>query len=125
MAALVGPSGAGKTTLTYMLPRLYDPTSGNISLDGYGLKDLSQQSLAAQIGMVTQETYLFHDTIRANLAYAKADANDEELIHAAKAANIYDFIQSLPDGFDTVVGERGYRLSGGEKQRLAIARVVR
>lgn len=124
LAALVGPSGAGKTTLTYMLPRLYDPTSGRITLDGQDLRDVTQQSLAGQLGMVTQETYLFHDTIRRNLTYARADARDEDLVQAARAANIYDFIQKLPDGFDTVVGERGYRLSGGEKQRLAIARVV-
>lgn len=124
LAALVGPSGAGKTTLTYLFPRLYDPTEGVITLDDHDLRDVTQESLAAQIGMVTQETYLFHDTIRANLIYAKQDATDEELINAAKAANIYEFIQKLPDGFDTTVGERGYRLSGGEKQRLAIARVV-
>lgn len=124
LAALVGPSGAGKTTLTYLFPRLYDPTEGAITLDDHDLRDVTQESLAAQIGMVTQETYLFHDTIRANLIYAKQDATDEELINAAKAANIYEFIQKLPDGFDTTVGERGYRLSGGEKQRLAIARVV-
>ncbi len=124
LVALVGPSGAGKTTLTYMLPRLYDPTEGSISLDGEDLKNISQQSLAEQMGMVTQETYLFHDTIRANLVYARPDATDKELIHATKSANIYDYIQSLPHKFDTVVGERGYRLSGGEKQRLAIARVV-
>jgi ATP-binding cassette subfamily B protein len=124
LVALVGPSGAGKTTLTYMLPRLYDPTEGNITLDGINLRDVSQQSLARQLGMVTQETYLFHDSIRRNLTYARADATDEALTEATKAANIYDFIQNLPNGFDTVVGERGYRLSGGEKQRLAIARVV-
>jgi ATP-binding cassette subfamily B protein len=124
LVALVGPSGAGKTTLTYMLPRLYDPTDGRITLDGHNLRDVSQVSLAEQIGMVTQETYLFHDTIRVNLAYARPDASDAELTAAARAANIYDFIASLPNTFDTVVGERGYRLSGGEKQRLAIARVV-
>ncbi|MDH5605916.1 MAG: ATP-binding cassette domain-containing protein, partial [Anaerolineae bacterium] len=124
LVALVGPSGAGKTTLTYMLPRLYDPTSGSISLDGHDLRDVTQESLAFQIGMVTQETYLFHDTIRTNLSYARMDAPDKDLVSAAKAANIYDFIAGLPNGLDTVVGERGYRLSGGEKQRLAIARVV-
>jgi len=110
--------------LTYLLPRLYDPTEGSITLDGHNLRDVTQRSLADQMGIVTQETYLFHDTIRRNLTYARGDASDEELIEATKAANIYDFIRQLPNGFDTVVGERGYRLSGGEKQRLAIARVV-
>jgi ATP-binding cassette subfamily B protein len=124
LAALVGPSGAGKTTMTYLLPRLYDPTTGSITLDGTDLRDVTQESLAEQIGMVTQETYLFHDTIRANMAYARPDATDPDLEQAAKAANIWDFVQSLPDGLGTVVGERGYRLSGGEKQRMAIARVV-
>ena len=124
LAALVGPSGAGKTTVTYMLPRLYDPTEGRITLDGYDLRDLSQESLAQNIGMVTQETYLFHDTVRANLLYAHPDATQAELEAACRAANIHDFIAELPDGYDTVVGERGYRLSGGEKQRLAIARVI-
>jgi ATP-binding cassette subfamily B protein len=124
LVALVGPSGAGKTTLTYLLPRLYDPTEGRILLDGHDLRGLTQRSIAAQMGIVTQETYLFHDTIRRNLDYARAGTDDAELVVAAKAANIYDFIRQLPNGFDTVVGERGYRLSGGEKQRLAIARVV-
>ncbi len=122
--ALVGPSGAGKTTITYLLPRLYDPTGGRILIDGHDLRDVTQSSLAAQMGMVTQETYLFHDTIRANLLYAKSDATQAELEAACRAANIYDMIADLPQGFDTTVGERGYRLSGGEKQRLAIARVI-
>jgi ATP-binding cassette subfamily B protein len=106
------------------LPRLYDPTEGRITLDGHDLRDVSQESLAQQIGMVTQETYLFHDTVRANLIYAHPDATQPELEAACRAANIHDFIAGLPDGYDTVVGERGYRLSGGEKQRLAIARVL-
>jgi ATP-binding cassette subfamily B protein len=124
LAALVGPSGAGKTTITYLLPRLYDPTEGRITLDGHDLRSVTQESLAQQIGMVTQETYLFHDTVRANLLYARPGATQAELEMACQAANIHDFIAGLPDGYDTVVGERGYRLSGGEKQRLAIARVV-
>ena len=124
LIALVGPSGAGKTTITYLLPRLYDPTEGRITLDGHDLRDVTQESLAAQIGMVTQETYLFHDTVRANLMYAKQDATDAEIETAARAANIHDFITKLPNGYDTVVGERGYRFSGGEKQRIAIARVI-
>jgi len=124
LAALVGPSGAGKTTLTYLLPRLYDPTRGRILIDGHDLRNLTLASIAAQIGMVTQETTLFHDTIRTNLLYAKSDATLEELEQACRAANIHDFIHDLPDHYDTVVGERGYRLSGGEKQRIALARVI-
>ncbi|MCL4826483.1 MAG: ABC transporter ATP-binding protein/permease [Caldilinea sp.] len=124
LTALVGPSGAGKTTITYLLPRLYDPTSGRITLDGRDLRDIALDSLTQQFGVVSQETYLFHDTIRANLLYAKADATQTELEAACRAANIHDMIAALPDGYDTLVGERGYRLSGGEKQRLAIARVI-
>lgn len=124
LVALVGPSGAGKTTLTYLIPRLYDPTEGRILLDGHDLRDVTLASLAAQVGMVTQETHLFHDTIRTNLLYAKLDATQKEIEAACRAANIHDFITGLPDGYDTIVGERGYRLSGGEKQRLAIARVI-
>lgn len=124
LAALVGPSGAGKTTLTYLIPRLYDPTAGRILIDGLDLRDVTLESLSQQIGMVTQETYLFHDTIRTNLLYARLDATQAELEDAAKAANIHDFIAGLPEGYDTVVGERGYRLSGGEKQRIALARVI-
>ncbi len=124
LAALVGPSGAGKTTITYLLPRLYDPTAGRILVDGHDLRNLTLRSISRQIGMVTQETYLFHDTIRANLLYAKPSASQAELEEACRLANIHDFIAQLPEGYDTVVGERGYRLSGGEKQRLAIARVI-
>ncbi|HSG46101.1 MAG TPA: ATP-binding cassette domain-containing protein, partial [Anaerolineales bacterium] len=124
LIALVGPSGAGKTTMTYLIPRLYDPTEGVIRIDGRDLKDVTLNSLAAAIGMVTQETYLFHDTIRTNLTYAKMDATQAEIETAAKAANIHQFIMDLPDGYDTIVGERGYRLSGGEKQRIALARVI-
>ena len=124
LTALVGPSGAGKTTITYLLPRLYDPTAGRITLDGIDLRDIALDSLAQQFGIVSQEAYLFHDTIRANLLYAKADATPAELEAACRAANIHEMIAALPDGYETVVGERGYRLSGGEKQRLAIARVI-
>lgn len=124
LVALVGPSGAGKTTLTYLIPRLYDPTDGRILLNDYDLRDLNLDSLSNQIGMVTQETYLFHDTIRTNLVYARLDATQEEIEAAARAANIHDFISNLPQGYDTIVGERGYRLSGGEKQRIALARVI-
>lgn len=124
LVALVGPSGAGKTTITYLIPRLYDPTEGKITLDGHDLRDLTRHTLATNIGMVTQETYLFFDTVRANLLYARPEASEAEMIAAARAANIHDFIMGLPDGYDTVVGERGYRLSGGERQRIAIARVI-
>jgi ATP-binding cassette subfamily B protein len=124
LVALVGPSGAGKTTMTYLIPRLYDPTGGRILIDGHDLRDVTLASLTGQIGMVTQETYLFHDTIRVNLLYAREDASQPELEAAARAANIHDFVMGLPNGYETIVGERGYRLSGGEKQRLALARVI-
>ncbi len=124
LVALVGPSGAGKTTITYLLPRLYDPTDGRICLDGHDLREISQQSLAQTIGMVTQQTYLFHDTVKANLLYARPQATQAEIEAACQAANLHHFIISLPKGYETVVGERGYRLSGGEKQRLSIARVI-
>ena len=124
LAALVGPSGAGKTTVTYLIPRLYDPTEGRVLIDGHDLRDVSLATLTRQVGMVTQETYLFHDTVRANLLYAKTSVTQDETERAARAANIHDLIMKLPQGYDTIVGERGYRLSGGEKQRVAIARVI-
>jgi ATP-binding cassette subfamily B protein len=124
MVALVGPSGAGKTTATYLVPRLYDPTEGAVRLDGHDLRDLNLDSLARHVGMVTQETYLFHASLRENLLYANPGATPEQLEAACRAANIHDFIAGLAEGYDTVVGERGYRLSGGEKQRVAIARVL-
>ena len=124
MAAFVGPSGAGKTTITQLVPRFYDPQSGTIRVDGHDVRDVTLASLRENIGIVTQETYLFHDTIAANLRYARSDATDAELIAAARAANIHEFIASLPDGYRTTVGERGHKLSGGERQRLAIARVL-
>jgi ATP-binding cassette subfamily B protein len=124
MAAFVGPSGAGKTTITQLVPRFYDPSSGTVRIDGLDVRDLTLASLRENIGIVTQETYLFHDTIAANLRYAREDASEAEVIAAARAANIHNFIASLPDGYATVVGERGHKLSGGERQRLAIARVL-
>ncbi|GCE26914.1 hypothetical protein KDA_23980 [Dictyobacter alpinus] len=124
LAALVGPSGAGKTTMTYMVPRLYDVDSGSVEIDGHNVKDIALASLGELIGVVTQETYLLHSSVRDNLLYARADATEEEMIAAAKAAAIHDRIMELTDGYDTIVGERGYRLSGGEKQRIAIARVI-
>jgi ATP-binding cassette subfamily B protein len=124
LAALVGPSGAGKTTITYLVPRLYDVQEGAVQIDGLDVRKLALESIGDAIGVVTQETYLFHTTIRRNLLYGKPDATQEELEAAALAANIHDRIAELPEGYDTVVGERGYKLSGGEKQRLAIARVL-
>ena len=124
LAALVGPSGAGKTTLCYLIPRLYDVTSGGVEIDGHDVRELKLSSLADAIGMVTQETYLFHTSVRENLLYAKPEATQEEMEAAARAALIHDRVLELGEGYDTVVGERGYRMSGGEKQRLAIARVL-
>ena len=124
LAAIVGASGAGKTTISYLVPRLYDPTRGVVSLDGTDLRDLTQESIAAALGMVTQESYLFHATIRDNIAFGLPDATLEQVEAAARAANIHDRIMEFQDGYDTIVGERGYSLSGGEKQRVAIARVL-
>ena len=124
LVALVGPSGAGKTTVSQLVPRLYDVRSGAVRIDGIDVRDASFSSLRQSIGMVTQDVHLFHDTIRANLLYAKPDAGDDELAEALRAAQIMPLVESLPDGLDTVVGDRGYRLSGGEKQRIAIARLL-
>jgi ATP-binding cassette subfamily B protein len=124
VAAFVGPSGAGKTTITQLVPRFYDPQSGRITIDGTDVRDVEIDALRSHIGIVTQETYLFHDTIGNNLRYGRENATQAEIVEAARAANIADFIASLPDGYDTIVGERGHKLSGGERQRLAIARVL-
>ena len=124
MTALVGPSGAGKTTISALLPRLYDVTDGAISIDGYDIRDLTLESLRDSIGVVMQDAHLFHETIAENLRYAKQDATEEEMIQACKSAQIWNLIDSLPNRFETMVGERGHRLSGGEKQRLAIARLL-
>jgi ATP-binding cassette subfamily B protein len=124
LVALVGPSGSGKTSLTYLIPRLYDPVEGCVKIDGVDVKEIHLESLGRLVGVVTQETYLVHDTIKENLRYGRPDASDEELVAAAKAAAIHEHIASLPEGYDTVVGERGYKLSGGEKKRVAIARAI-
>jgi ATP-binding cassette subfamily B protein len=124
LVAIVGPSGAGKTTITSLVPRLYDVTDGEVCFDGRDVRDLQQESLRAAIGVVVQDPHLFHESIGENLRYAKPDASDAELVDACRAAQIHDLIESLPGGFDTVVGERGYRMSGGEKQRLSIARML-
>jgi ATP-binding cassette, subfamily B, bacterial len=124
VAALVGPTGAGKSTIAGLVARFHDPQHGRILIDGADLREVTRVSLARQLGVVFQDTFLFHASVADNLRYARPDASDEDLVHAATAAHLHDFISSLPDGYDTVVGERGHRLSGGEKQRLAIARVI-
>jgi ATP-binding cassette subfamily B protein len=124
LAAFVGPSGAGKTTLSYLVPRLYEINQGAVLVDGHDVRDLTLSSLADAIGMVTQDPYLFHASIADNLRYARSDATDDELVEACRAANIHDRIEAFENGYRTLVGERGYRLSGGEKQRIAIARVL-
>jgi ATP-binding cassette subfamily B protein len=122
--AIVGETGSGKTTLGYLIARLYDVSDGAVLLDGYDVRDLSFATLRRIVGVVSQDTYLFHGSVRENLRFARPDATDEQLEQAARAARIHDHLASLPDGYDTVVGERGYRFSGGEKQRLAIARAI-
>jgi ATP-binding cassette, subfamily B, bacterial len=124
MVALVGPSGAGKTTTALLVPRIYDVSAGEVRIDGRDVRDVTLESIRDVVGMVMQDPHLFHDTVRANLRYARPDATDDELEEACRAARIHDMIASLPDGYDTLVGERGYRMSGGEKQRLAIARML-
>jgi ATP-binding cassette subfamily B protein len=124
LTALVGPSGAGKTTITHLVPRLYDPVSGTVRIGGYDIRDLTLESLQDNIGVVTQDAHLFHDTIRGNLMYARPEATEQEVIEACKGAQIWDMISALPNGLETVVGDRGYRLSGGEKQRVALARLL-
>jgi ATP-binding cassette subfamily B protein len=124
LTALVGPSGAGKTTITHLVPRLYDPASGTVRIGGHDIRDVTLESLHDTVGVVTQDAHLFHDTIRANLLYARPGATEQDLIEACEAARIWDVISSLPDGLETVAGDRGYRFSGGEKQRIALARLL-
>jgi ATP-binding cassette subfamily B protein len=124
LVALVGPSGAGKTTISQLVTRMYDVQSGAVRLGGHDVRDVTLESLRGAVGVVTQDAHMFHDTIRANLAYARPGASDEDIWAALRAAHIADLVHALPDGLDTVVGDRGYRLSGGEKQRMALARLL-
>ena len=124
VVAFVGPSGAGKTTLVNLIPRFFDVTGGQITIDGHDLRDVSLHSLRAQIAKVTQETILFNDTVRNNIAYGQPDVPRSRIVEAAKAALAHDFIQQMPEGYDTIIGEKGFRMSGGERQRLAIARAL-
>jgi subfamily B ATP-binding cassette protein MsbA len=124
IVAIVGPTGAGKSSLVNLIPRFYDPVRGSVSIDGIDLKDVTFKSLRAQIGIVTQETILFNDTVRANIAYGHLEASDEYVHQAAKKAFAHDFIMKMPQGYDTIIGDRGFRLSGGERQRIAIARAI-
>jgi ATP-binding cassette, subfamily B, bacterial len=124
LVALVGPSGAGKTTISHLVPRLYDVRSGAVRINGIDVRDATLESVGEIVGVVTQDAHLFHESIRSNLRYAKPDATDDELLEALRAAHILPLVESLPDGLDTLVGDRGYRLSGGEKQRIAIARLL-
>ena len=124
LLALVGPSGAGKTTITALVARLYDVSGGAVRVGGVDVRDLTQESLHSRVGVVTQEAHLFHDTVRSNLAYAKPDATEAEMVRALRDAQIWDLVAGLPEGLDTVVGDRGHRLSGGEKQRIALARLL-
>ncbi|MBT6564096.1 MAG: ATP-binding cassette domain-containing protein, partial [Candidatus Scalindua sp.] len=124
MIAFVGPSGSGKTTLTNLIPRFYDPNKGDIIIDGNNIKDVKLRSLRKQMAIVLQETFLFNDTLKVNIAYARLDASDEEIEEAAKAANAHEFIVELTNGYDSLIGERGVKLSGGQKQRIAIARAI-
>ena len=124
MLGIIGQSGAGKSTIINLLCRFYDPNEGRITIDGVDLREIAQQDIRSQVGMVLQETFLFNGTIADNIAYAKPNATMEEIIRAAKVANAHDYITSFPNGYDTFVGERGARLSGGERQRIAIARAI-
>jgi ATP-binding cassette subfamily B protein len=124
LVALVGPSGAGKTTISHLVSRLYDVRSGSVKIDGIDIRDATLKSVHDVVGMVTQDAHLFHESMRSNLTFAKPDATDEEMLEALERAQVLSLVQSLPEGLDTVVGDRGYRLSGGEKQRVAIARLL-